>query len=214
MIRVLLADDHEMVRNGLKLLIDSQPDMEVVDEVGTGRLAVQRAKAIHPTVVVLDVSMPEMNGLDAARAIVSETRGVAVVALTRHSDDAYLQGLLEAGARGFILKQSPSDELLKAVRAAARGETYLDTSVAARVADAFIARHGSGHIPHRRVSERELEVLRLIATGYSNKEIAARLDLSVKTVEVHKANAMRKLDLGGRVDIVRFAILQGWLQDA
>ena len=214
MIRVLLADDHEMVRNGLKLLIDSQPDMEVVDEVGTGRLAVQRAKAIHPTVVVLDVSMPEMNGLDAARAIVSETRGVAVVALTRHSDDAYLQGLLEAGARGFVLKQSPSDELLKAVRAAARGETYLDTSVAARVADAFIARHGSGHIPHRRVSERELEVLRLIATGYSNKEIAARLDLSVKTVEVHKANAMRKLDLGGRVDIVRFAILQGWLQDA
>ena len=214
MIRVLLADDHEMVRNGLKLLIDSQPDMEVVDEVGTGRLAVQRAKAIHPTVVVLDVSMPEMNGLDAARAIVSETRGVAVVALTRHSDDAYLQGLLEAGARGFVLKQSPSDELLKAVRAAARGETYLDTSVTARVADAFIARHGSGHIPHRRVSERELEVLRLIATGYSNKEIAARLDLSVKTVEVHKANAMRKLDLGGRVDIVRFAILQGWLQDA
>ena len=214
MIRVLLADDHEMVRNGLKLLIDSQPDMEVVDEVGTGRLAVQRAKAIHPTVVVLDVSMPEMNGLDAARAIVSETRGVAVVALTRHSDDAYLQGLLGAGARGFVLKQSPSDELLKAVRAAARGETYLDTSVTARVADAFIARHGSGHIPHRRVSERELEVLRLIATGYSNKEIAARLDLSVKTVEVHKANAMRKLDLGGRVDIVLFAILQGWLQDA
>lgn len=214
MIRVLLADDHEMVRNGLKLLIDSQPDMEVVDEVGTGRLAVQRAKAIHPTVVVLDVSMPEMNGLDAARAIVSETRGVAVVALTRHSDDAYLQGLLGAGARGFVLKQSPSDELLKAVRAAARGETYLDTSVTARVADAFIARHGSGHIPHRRVSERELEVLRLIATGYSNKEIAARLDLSVKTVEVHKANGMRKLDLGGRVDIVRFAILQGWLQDA
>ncbi len=187
--------------------------MQVVGEVGNGRLAVAQAAALKPDVLLLDLSMPEMNGLETARTVVKEMPGVAIVALTRYGDEAYVQALLAAGARGFVLKQSASTELLNAIRVAASGRSYLDAAVTQRVAGAFVARH-AGETPLRRASERELEVLRLIAIGYSNKEIAARLDLSVKTIEVHKANAMRKLDLRGRVDIVRFAILQNWLHDA
>jgi two-component system response regulator NreC len=212
-IRILLAEDHETVRYGLKLLIDRQPDMEVVGEACNGRLAVEQARLLRPTVAVLDVSMPELNGVEATRAIASEAPGVAVVALTRYSDDGYVQALLGAGACAYVLKQSASLELLNAIRAAALGRRYLDTALTDRVADAFLARH-RGSEPQRRISEREGEVLRLIAIGHSNKEIAHRLDLSVKTVEAHKANGMRKLNLRGRVDIVRFAIGEGWLRDA
>jgi DNA-binding NarL/FixJ family response regulator len=212
-IRILLAEDHETVRSGLKLLIDREADMEVVGEAGNGRLAIQQARALRPTVVVLDVSMPEVNGVDAARAIVSEAPGVAIVALTRFSDDGYVQALLAAGASGYVLKQSTSLELLNAIRAAAAGRRYLDTALTERVAGAFLARHHGNELA-RRISEREGEVLRLVAFGHSNKEIAHRLDLSVKTVESHKANGMRKLNLRGRADIVRFAIGEGWLRDA
>lgn len=211
MIRVLLADDHEIVRHGLKLLIDSQPDMEVVAEVGSGRAALQQARALRPTVTVLDVSMPGGSGLEAAREIASTTPEVAIVALSRHSDDGYVQALFSAGACAYVLKQSASTELLAAVRAAAEGRRYLDAALSDRVASAFLARHAEA--ASLRISEREAEVLRLVATGYSNKEIAGRLDLSVKTVEVHKSNAARKLGLRGRVDIVRYAVHQGWLHD-
>jgi two-component system, NarL family, response regulator NreC len=212
-IRVLLAEDHETVRHGLKLLIDDQPDMEVIGEVGTGRLAVQQAQALQPTVVVLDLSMPELTGVEAAREISAAAPNVAVVALTRHNDDAYVQALLSAGAAGYVLKQSASSELLKAVRAAAEGGRYLDAALTDRVAGAFIARHAPA-ATQPRISDREAEVLRLIAIGHSNKEIAGQLGLSVKTIEVHKANAMRKLKLRGRVDIVRYALVQGWLREA
>jgi two-component system response regulator NreC len=210
-IRVLLADDHEMVRHGLRLLIDSQDDMEVVAEVGTGPLAVERAESLKPTVVVLDISMPELNGLDAARKIAAAAPQVAIVVLSRYSDDGYVQALLGAGARAYVLKQSASAELLTAMRAAAEGRRYLDVALTDRVAGAFLARAAE---EPRQISEREEEVLRLVAIGYSNKEIASQLDLSVKTVEVHKANATRKLQLQGRVDIVRYALRQGWLHDA
>lgn len=210
-IRVLLAEDHETVRQGLKLLINSQDDMEVVGEAPSGRLAVQRAVALAPQVVVVDVSMPEMNGLEATRALRQATPAPAVVALTRYSDDAYVQELLGAGAAAYVLKQSASSELLQAIRAAAVGGQYLDASLSDRNnAPVGTARRGG---EHPRVSEREKEVLRLMALGYSNKEIATDLEISVKTVEVHKANAMRKLRLRGRIDIVRFALLQGWLQN-
>jgi DNA-binding NarL/FixJ family response regulator len=211
-IRILLADDHETVRHGLRLLIDSQDDMQVVAEVGTGRLAVEQARALQPTVVVLDIAMPDLNGLDAARAIGTATPDVAIVALSRYTDDSYVQALLGAGASAYVLKQSASAELLAAVRAAAAGRRYLDAALTDRVTGDFLARHGDAAL--KRISDRETEVLRLIAVGYSNKEIARRLDLSVKTVEVHKANATRKLDLHGRVDIVRYAVRQGWLHDA
>jgi two-component system, NarL family, response regulator NreC len=211
-IRVLLADDHETVRHGLKLLIDSQSDMEVVDEVGTGRLAVQQAQALQPTVVILDIAMPDMGGLEAARHIVALAPAVGVVALSRYNEEGYVQALLTAGARAYVLKQSASAELLTAVRAAAEGRRYLDAALSDRIAGAFLTRHAEPAEP-KRVSEREKEVLRLIAIGFSNKEIADQLALSVKTIEVHKANATRKLRLRGRVDIVRYAARNGWLHD-
>ena len=211
-IRVLLAEDHETVRQGLKLLIDHQPDMEVVGEAGDGRTAVERAEALRPNVVVVDISMPEMNGLAATRAIRAAAPATAVVALTRHGDDAYVQELLNAGALGYVLKQSPSGELVDAVRAAAAGHQYLDRSLAARVAGAMLSHRGGRGAPAP-ITDRETQVLRLMALGHSNKDIANTLELSVKTVEVHKANAMRKLALDGRTDVVRYALLQGWLRD-
>lgn len=210
-ITVLLAEDHETVRQGLKLLINRQPDMEVVAEAGDGSGAAESAGLLKPNVAVVDISMPTMNGLAATRAIRESAPDTAVVALTRYSDDAYVQELLNAGALGYVLKQSPSAELVDAVRAAASGRRYLDTSLAAHVAGTMIG--AKSRRPTPGITERESEVLRLMALGHSNKDIAHMLDLSVKTVEVHKANAMRKLGLAGRTDVVRYALLQGWLRD-
>jgi DNA-binding NarL/FixJ family response regulator len=209
-IRVLLTDDHETVRQGLRLLIETQSDMEVVGEAADGRMALDLVKALGPDVIVLDVSMPGMNGLATARALGQTEPKLPIVALTRYRDDAYVQELLGAGALAYVLKQSSSQELLRAIRAVVHGETYVDPRLDRRppAADA----HGA---PRRaaRLSRREAEVIRLMALGYSNKEIAEKLKVSVKTVEVHKANATRKLNLRGRIDIVRFAVLQGWLAE-
>jgi DNA-binding NarL/FixJ family response regulator len=213
-LRILLADDHVTVRHGLKLLIDGQPDMEVVAEASDGTSAVQCAVDMKPDVVVMDISMPGMNGLVATRSLKQLQPHAAIVTLTRHGDDAYLQELLRAGVAAYVLKQSAPEELLQAIRTAAGGGQYLDSTLTARVAANFLAREGKRlNKPVAMLSEREAEVLRLIASGYSNKEIAGRLALSVKTVEAHKANAMRKLGLNGRIDIVKYAVLQGWLQN-
>jgi DNA-binding NarL/FixJ family response regulator len=214
LIRIVLADDHVAVRQGLKLLIEAQPDMQVVAEASDGSGAVEQARACKPDVLVMDISMPGVNGLVATRALRAQVPGTAVVILTRHGDDAYLQELLRAGAAGYVLKQSPAAELLQAVRAVAAGGQYLDSTLTARVTAGFVGRKSRGmNQPGAALTERESEVLRLIASGYSNKEIGVQLDLSVKTVEVHKANSMRKLGLTGRIDIVRYAILQDWLHD-
>jgi DNA-binding NarL/FixJ family response regulator len=214
-LRVLLADDHVTVRHGLKLLIDGQPDMKVVSEASDGDSAVQQALSMKPDVVVMDISMPGVNGLVATRRLKEVQPDAAIVTLTRHGDDAYLQELLRAGVSGYVLKQSPPTELLQAIRAAAAGGQYLDSSLTPRVTAGFLGRKGKGTSEAGvSLTEREADVLRLIASGYSNKEIAARLSLSVKTVEAHKANAMRKLGLTGRIDIVKYAILQGWLHNA
>ncbi len=214
-IRVLLADDHVTVRHGLKLIIDGQPDMVVVSEVSDGDSAVRHALDVKPDVVVMDISMPGLNGLLATRKLRELRADAAIVTLTRHADDAYLQELLRAGAAAYVLKQSAPSELLQAIRAAAGGRQYLDSALTERLAEGFLARK-SQRFEKAGVSitERESEVLRLIASGHSNKEIAARLDLSVKTVETHKANAMRKLGLNGRIDIVEYAVLQGWLRNS
>lgn len=214
-LRILLADDHVVVRHGLKLLIDEQPDMTVIAEAGDGEAAVQRAVELEPDVIVMDISMPGMNGLVATRKLRQIQPNAAIVTLTRHTDDAYLQELLRAGVSGYVLKQSAPAQLIEAIRAAAAGGQYLDSALTARVTAAFLGRQRKHAArPGATVSEREAEVLRLIASGYSNKEIASRLSLSVKTVEAHKANAMRKLDLNGRIDIVKYAILQGWLHQS
>jgi DNA-binding NarL/FixJ family response regulator len=212
-LRILLADDHVTVRHGLKLLIDGQPDMRVVTEAGDGETAIRRAVTLKPDVVVMDISMPGMTGLVATRKLKLLQPDTAVVALTRHSDDAYLQELLRAGVSGYVLKQSAPAELLQAIRAVADGGQHLDSTLTARVTAGFLAKEGKKARTAAAPTERESQVLKLIASGYSNKEIAARLELSVKTVEAHKANAMRKLGLNGRIDIVKYAVLQGWLQN-
>jgi two-component system response regulator NreC len=215
-LRILLADDHVTMRHGLKLLIDSQPGMRVIAEASDGEAAVRQAVELSPDVVVMDISMPGMNGLVATRTLKRQQPRIAIVTLTRHGDDAYFQELLRAGVSAYVLKQSAPAELLQAIRAAAAGHHYLDSSLMERVTAGFLGR-ADGRRESRAaaaLSEREAMVLRLIASGYSNKEIAAQMSLSVKTVEAHKANAMRKLDLRGRIDIVKYAVLQGWLQNA
>ena len=211
-IRVVLAEDHESVRQGLRLLLESKDDIEIVADAANGRVAVDRVCQLKPDIAVLDLSMPDMSGLAATRAIKQRAPQVAVIAMTRHTEDAYVQELLSAGASGYVVKQSPVEELLKAIRAVAVGERYLDASIVARNAKAYLSRYGTTH-SRPPISEREASVLRLMAIGHSNKEIAAALDIAVKTVEVHKANAMRKLDLRGRIDVVKYAVMNGWLQE-
>jgi DNA-binding NarL/FixJ family response regulator len=213
-LRVFLADDHEVIRDGLRLLVNSQADMECVGEAADGREALARVRELLPDVAVLDISMPALNGLQATERIKECCPGVKVLTLTRHADDGFIQQLLRAGAGGYVLKQSASGVLLDAVRAVAAGGTYLDPSIAGKVVVGFARERAKpGAAPIEELSEREREVLRQIAWGHSNKEIAAHLELSVKTVEAHKANAMRKLDMKGRTDIVRYALLQGWLRN-
>ena len=211
-LRILIADDHETVREGLKLIINAQADMEVCGEVGDGQAAVNSAQELQPDVVLMDVTMPQVNGLKATQKLKQLNPQIKILTLTRHTDDGYLQELLRAGASGYVLKQSASSELLRAIRAIAGGGNYLDPTIAGRVISGY-AKKPFNTQTQNTISEREMEVLRQIAWGYSNKEIAAMLSISVKTVEAHKANAMRKLDMSNRIDIVRYAILQGWLQD-
>ena len=210
-IRVLLAEDHETVRHGLRLLIDAQDDMCVIAEAADGGLAVERAQAMRPDVVILDVSMPEMNGLAAARALKHVVPGISIIALTRHDDQSYVHELMAAGASGYVLKQSPSVHLLQAIRAAAAGDRYLDPALT----EDRLRRTTLMPAPVKPViTDREQEVLKLVAIGHTNKEIASQLNLSVKTVEVHKANATRKLGFKGRIDFVKYAVLQGWLRES
>jgi two-component system response regulator NreC len=212
--RILLADDHATVRQGLKLLIDSQSDMHVIGEAADGNEALHQADALQPDIVVMDVSMPGMNGLVATRTLKRSQPRAAIIALTRHDDEVYLEELFRAGASGYVLKQSAPVEFLQAIRAVAAGGVYVDPAMTQRLADGLLAGHSEmPNEPRSAISDRESEVLRLIAIGHSNKEIATQLKLSVKTVEVHKANAMRKLGLTGRVDVVRYGVLQGWLYD-
>lgn len=213
MMRIVLAEDHKTVREGLKMLVNAQADMEVVGEAGDGQAAIKSVREKNPDIVVMDISMPEMNGLKATRKLKSEFPDLKILTLTRHSDDSFLEQLLGAGASGYILKQSAPAELINAIRTVGSGNAYLDSSLTEKVMGGYLSRGLRGDRKHE-VSHREIEVLRLIALGYSNKEIGSRLDLSVKTVEAHKANAMRKLNMRGRIDIVRYAVLQGWLGDS
>ena len=211
-LRILLADDHVTMRRGLCLLIDNEPDMQVVSEVSDGGAALREASAQKPDVVVMDISMPGVNGLAATKAIKQQLPNIAIVTLTRHADDAYVQELLRAGVSGYVLKQSAPSELLQAIRAAAAGGQYLDSTLTARVTALVLGRANRLNKAAATLTDRESDVLRLIACGYSNKEIAGQLSLSVKTIEAHKANAMRKLGLTGRIGIVQYAMLQGWLE--
>lgn len=212
--RILLAEDHETVRSGIRLLIENQNDMQVVGEASDGLAAVQMAQEIVPDIAVLDVSMPRLNGLKATKKIRQCCPDIKILTLTRHTDDGYLQQLIQAGSNGYVLKQSAPTELINAIRTICSGKSYLDPALTEKVMGGYIrqstALRGASKVE---LTDRETEIVRLIAWGYSNKEIAARLEISVKTVEAHKANSMQKLGMRSRIDIVRYAVLQGWLED-
>ncbi len=210
-IRILLADDHSVVRAGLRAFIEAQPDMEVVGEAGDGAAALALFAATQPDLVVMDLSMPELNGLEATERLRAHAPGARVLFLSVYEDALSLRRAMAAGAAGYVLKRSEAETLISAIRAVVRGEVFLDPAFDAALLERAVGDRAGAAGPPAALSEREGGVLRLIAQGYSNKEIAARLDLSVKTVETYKARAMEKLALSSRVDIVRYANAQGWL---
>jgi len=211
-LRILLADDHAVVRAGLRALIDAQPGMQVIGEADNGLTACQRATELKPDIVIMDASMPHLNGAQATGQLKRDCPEIKVLTLTVHEEIGYLGQLLEAGASGYVLKRSAADELIHAIRVVARGGVYLDPHLTGRVVTGFIRKESIRDALHQTdLSERETEVLRLIGRGYSNKEIAVQLGISIKTVETHRSRSMEKLDLHSRVEIVRYAMQQGWL---
>jgi DNA-binding NarL/FixJ family response regulator len=213
-LRIFLADDHIVMREGLKALVNAQPDMNVIGEADNGRTALLKAKELQPDIVVMDVSMPEMNGIQATERLRHACQKIKVLILTAHDDTGYLRQLLEAGAAGYVLKRVAADELINAIRVVAAGGVYLDPALAGKVVRGYVGKQRLRGAPQcNTLSERETEVLRLVAWGYTNKEVAGYLRISVKTVETHKANLMQKLDLKSRVEMVRYALRQGWLRE-
>jgi two-component system response regulator NreC len=214
-LRVLLADDHKVVGDGLRLLIDGQRGMRVVGQAGNGKEALAQAHALKPDVVVMDLSMPELNGLQATERLRAELPKVKVVALTLHEDPSYLLQLCNAGAAGYVLKRSAGDDLIQAIRAVAGGGLYFDPVVASKALAARAGElPGKAGLRHADLSEREKEVLILLAWGYTNKEIAGDLDLSTKTVETYRLRINEKLRFRSRAEIVRYALQKGWLNEA
>jgi DNA-binding NarL/FixJ family response regulator len=208
-IRVALADDHPVVLAGIKALLQAAAEIEVVGEATTGTAALAIITQTMPDVAVLDLSMPGISGLELTRLLGEKCASVKVIALTVHEDRAYVQPLLEAGARGFLLKRSAAEDLVRAVRAVAAGGMVLDPAIAEK---AFPARQEhEAAAAAADLSPRESDVLRFTAQGFGNKEIAGRLDVSVKTVETYKARAAEKLGLRSRAAIVRYGAAQGWL---
>ena len=211
--RVLLVDDHAVVRGGLRLLIDSQSDMEVVGEADNGQRGLELIRELKPDVAVVDINMPVLTGIDLVKELQKDECSTQLLILTAHEERAYITQLLRAGAVRFLLKRSAVDQLIQAIRAAATGGQYLDSNVLQALSADGEEASGNPAPDVAVLSQREREVLELIARWYSNKEIAARLDLSIKTVETYKARSMDKLGLQGRASLVRFAMEQGWLEN-
>jgi DNA-binding NarL/FixJ family response regulator len=226
--KVLLADDHRIVREGLKSLLQSQPDMDVIAEASDGRQAVEMARDLDPDVVVMDVAMPQLNGIEATRQLTNEQRDWKIVALSMHSDRRYVSEALKAGASGYVLKDGAFDELISAIRAVISDRVYLSPRVAGVVVEDYVrrlpTRGGSGaggshpgteeHPQGRRsafdaLTPREREVLQLMAEGFATKEVAHRLHVSVKTVETHRRQIMEKLDLHSVAELTKYAIREG-----
>jgi len=213
-LRIFLADDHTVVREGLKTLVNGQSDMDVVGEASDGAEIERLARDCGADVVIMDISMPHVNGAEATIKLRRLCPDIKVLALSVHEDSSYLRQLLEAGASGYVLKRSAAETLIQAIRLVADGGVYLDPAIAGKVVGSMLGTVAPGAPPDVELSEREADVIRLIARGYSNKEIAVQLGLSVKTVETYKARAMDKLGLDSRVAIVRYALQRGWLLNA
>lgn len=212
-IRVLLVDDHPVVLAGVKALLETAPEIALVGEATTGRAALDLLRTHLPDVAVIDVSLPDVNGVDLARRMLEACPAVKLLALTVHEDRAYVQPLLQAGARGYLLKRSAAEDLLRAIRAVAAGGVYLDPAIADKALSDVLRDGTPGARDHPLLSPRERDVVRLTAYGFSNKEIAARIGVSPKTVETHKARAVEKLGIRTRAEIVRYAAARGWLDD-
>jgi DNA-binding NarL/FixJ family response regulator len=208
--RVFLIDDHGVLRQGLRLLIDAQHDMHVVGEVERGRGAAEAiTRSGGADVVVLDISLPDSSGPAIAAELRAELPATKIVALTRHGERAYVQQMLQNGASGYVLKQTAGDALVSAIRTVISGGTFLDPAVAGKMFEPAAAVRGA---VRDELTAREREVLTMVAWGHTNKEIAATLGITVKTVETHKMNGMQKLGITSRADLVRFALSQGWLE--
>jgi len=208
-IRVLVVDDHAVVREGIRMVLETDPDLQVVGEAASGEEAIDLVRDLNPGVVVMDIGMPGLSGFEATQRIRDSHPDVKVLALTVHDSEAYVFQMLRAGAVGYILKRSPSADVIKAVKTAHRGEAVLHPSVAKLVIGDYLARAERGEESFEHISDREREILKLIAEGKTNKEIAEMLFLSVKTVQAHRANLMRKLGLHDRVELVKYAIRKG-----
>lgn len=213
MIRVVIADDHRLVREGIRALLDKSDDIQVVGEADDGAAALELVAQLAPDVLVTDISMPGLSGLEAAAEIAQRGLSTAVVVLTMHAEEALARRALANGARGYVLKDSVTDELLLAIRAARRGGTYLSPVVSAKLLHppaADPAEAADAQTPP--LTPREREVLRLIGQGHTNRAIAAALSISIKTVERHRTQLMAKLDVHNLVDLVRVAIRRGWIE--
>jgi DNA-binding NarL/FixJ family response regulator len=209
-IRVLLADDHKIVRHGLKALVDSCDDMEVVAEADTGRIAVRLAQKFNPEIVIMDISMPDLNGIDATRQILEEVKGVKVIALSMHSDRQYVEGMLRAGVSGYLLKDCAADELIQCIRFVLTGRVCLSPGITGFLVNEYIQpAKGQVLADRAELSAREREVLQLIAEGRSTKDIAGALHISVKTVETHRKNIMEKVNLHAVAELTKYAIRHG-----
>jgi two-component system, NarL family, response regulator NreC len=213
-IRVLLADDHTIVREGVRLLLAAQPDMEVVGEAYDGQEAVEKSQQSCPDVVLMDIAMPEINGLEATRRIKETCPGVQVLILTMHESDDYFFGAIQAGASGYVLKGATSADLVAAVQSIHRGDVYLHPSVARRLLTDYLRRVRAGEESgsYGGLTPREREILILLAEGHSNADVAERLVLSPSTVQTHRANLMQKLNLHNRADLIHYALQHGLLQ--
>lgn len=214
-IRVVIADDHAIVREGVRMILSAHPDIQVVAEAATGHQALAMAQATRPDVVIMDISMPGMTGIEATAQIRQRLPEVNVIALTMHEDDHYVFQLLRAGAAGYVLKRAAATDLVDAVRAASRGEAFLYPSVARTVVQDYLKRLESGEASPAQfdgLTPREREVLSLIAEGNTNQEIASRLYISIKTVQTHRAHIFEKLGLHDRTELVRYAIRKGLIE--
>jgi two-component system, NarL family, response regulator NreC len=210
-LRILLADDHTIVRQGLRKMLEERPEWEVVAEAGDGREAVRQAEQLKPDVAIVDVAMPLLNGIETTRQIVKRSPGTRVLVLSMHADDAYVIQILQAGATGYLLKDSADVDLIQAVTAVARGTSFFSPAIARLMLDDYVRQLADKGVTDRydSLSEREREIFQLIAEGKANKEIAALLSISPSTVETHRARIMEKLDLHSAAEIVLYAVRRG-----
>jgi two-component system response regulator NreC len=214
-IKILIADDHAVLRSGLRLLLNAQPDFEVVGEASTGEETVERATALQPDVLLLDIAMPDLNGLEAARRIRQQAPDLRILVLTMYDDEAYLRQFLEMGAAGYVLKKAADTELAAAIRAVHRGESFVYPSLMGSLIDSYLKQPSSPAATEGddRLSPREVDVLRLVALGYTNQQIADELCIGVSTVETHRTRIMEKLGLRGRAQLVRYALARGLVKN-